>query len=164
MIKLNIKIMILILFLILPACSPNNEKEKDPPDSIFQVGVVEIENVKVNKLFQIVGYLKNSSNRSVEISHGSGMFSYEIYNEDGERILPNGNVLLEHAIGYQVEIRSGEEYRNNGQKQRSKEYYEFVIHQPGNYKVKTNVEFMMNNDGKQKKISLSSESKEFKVQ
>ncbi|MCM3131222.1 hypothetical protein M3629_00395 [Paenibacillus polysaccharolyticus] len=162
MIKLNIKVMTLILFLILPACSASNEK--DPSDSIFQVGVDEFANIKVNKPFQIVGYLKNSSNRSVEISHGSGMFSYEIYNEDGERILPNVNVLLEHAIGYQVEIRSGEEYRNNGQKQRSKEYYEFVIHQPGNYKVKTNVEFMMNNDGKPKKMSLSSESKEFKVQ
>ncbi|MGO4530364.1 hypothetical protein AB4Z30_14880 [Paenibacillus sp. 2TAF8] len=162
MIKLNVKIMILILFLILPACSPNNEK--DPSNSIFQVGIDEIEDVKVNEVFQIVGYLKNSSSRSVEISHGSGMFSYEIYDEDGERILPNGNVLLEHAIGYQVEIRSGEEYRNNGQEQRSKEYYEFVIHEPGNYKVKMHVEFMMNNEGKQKKISLSSESKEFKVQ
>jgi hypothetical protein len=90
--------------------------------------------------------------------------SGEIYNEAGERILPKATMLLEHAIGYQVELRTGEEYRNNGQDQRSKEYYEFVIHQPGNYKVKTNVEFMMNNDGKQKKISLSSESKEFKVQ
>ncbi|SCY87244.1 hypothetical protein SAMN05720606_11119 [Paenibacillus polysaccharolyticus] len=162
MIKLNIKVLSLILLLILPSCSASNEK--DPSDSIFQVGVDEIANIKVNKPFQIVGYLKNSSNRSVEISHGSGMFSYEIYNEDGERILPNGNVLLEHAIGYQVELQPGEEYRNNGQDQRSKEYYEFVIHQPGNYKVKTNVEFMMNNDGKPKKISLSSESKEFKVQ
>ena len=162
MIKLNVKVMILILFLILSACSPNNEK--DPSNSIFQVGIDKIENVKVNEVFQIVGYLKNSSNRSVEISHGSGMFSYEIYNEDGERILPSANVLLEHAIGYQVVIRSGEEYRNNGQEQRSKEYYEFVIHQPGNYKVKMHVEFMMNNEGKQKKISLSSESKEFKVQ
>lgn len=162
MIKLNIKVLSLILFLILPACSANHEK--DPADSIFQVGVDEIANTKVNKTFQIVGYLKNSSKKTVEISHGSGMFSYEIYNEAGERILPDATVLLEHAIGYQVEIRPGEEYRNNGQDQRSKEYYEFVIQQPGNYKVKTHVEFMMNNDGKQKKISLSSESKEFKVQ
>lgn len=162
MIKLNIKIMIFILFLILPSCSPNNEK--DPSNSIFQVGIDEIENVKVNKPFQIVGYLKNPSKKAVEISHGSGMFSYEIYNEAGERILPDETVLLEHAIGYQVELRPGEVYRNNGQDQRSKEYYQFVIHQPGNYKVKTNVEFLMNNDGKQKKISLSSEFKEFKVQ
>ncbi|WP_434752328.1 hypothetical protein [Paenibacillus amylolyticus] len=162
MIKLNIKVMTLILFLILTACSASNEK--DPSNSIFQVGLDEIENVRVNETFQIVGYLKNSSKKTVEISHGSGMFSYEIYNEDGERILPNATVLLENAIGYQVEIRPGEEYRNNGQDQRSKEYYEFVIPQPGNYKVKTNVEFMMDNDGKQKKISLSSESKEFKVQ
>lgn len=161
MIKLNVKIMILILFLILPACSPSNEK--DASDSIFQVGVDDIANIKFNETFQFVGYLKNSSKKAVEISHGSGMFSYEIYNEEGERILPNGNVLLEHAIGYQVELRPGEVYRNNGQDQRSKEYYQFVIHQPGNYKVKTNVEFMMNNDGKQKKISLSSESKEFQV-
>ncbi|WP_145328574.1 hypothetical protein [Paenibacillus xylanexedens] len=162
MIKLNIKVMILILFLILTACSASNEKESS--DSIFQVGIDEIENVKVNKPFQFVGYLKNSSKKAVEISHGSGMFSYEIYNEAGERILPNATVLLEHAIGYQVEIGPGEEYRNNGQEQRSKEYYELVIQQPGNYKVKTHVEFMMNNDDKQKKISLSSESKEFKVQ
>ncbi|MBY0202438.1 hypothetical protein [Paenibacillus cucumis (ex Kampfer et al. 2016)] len=162
MIKLNMKIMTLILFLILPACSASNEK--DPSDSIFQVEVDEIENVKVNETFQIVGYLKNSSKKAVEISHGSGMFSYEIYNEAGERILPDATVLLEHAIGYQVELRPGEEYRNNGQDQRSKEYYEFVIQQPGNYKVKTHVEFMMNNDGKQKKISLSSEFNEFKVQ
>ncbi|KAA8787555.1 hypothetical protein EC604_27355 [Paenibacillus amylolyticus] len=162
MIKLNIKVMTLILFLILTACSASNEI--DPSDSIIQVGVDEITNVKVNETFQIVGYLNNSSNKTVEISHGSGMFSYEIYNEAGERILPKATMLLEHAIGYQVELRTGEEYRNNGQDQRSKEYYEFVIHQPGNYKVKTNVEFMMNNDGKQKKISLSSESKEFKVQ
>ncbi|MDP9701576.1 hypothetical protein J2T16_004518 [Paenibacillus intestini] len=162
MIKLNIKVMTLILFLILPACSASNEK--DPSDSIFQVEVDEIENVKVNETFQIVGFLKNSSKNTVEISHGSGMFSYEIYNEAGERILPDETVLLEHAIGYQVELQPGEEYRNNGQDQRSKEYYEFVIHQPGNYKVKTHVEFMLNNDGKQKKISLSSEFKEFKVQ
>ncbi|WP_342554839.1 hypothetical protein [Paenibacillus sp. FSL R7-0652] len=162
MIKLNMKIITLIILLILSACSPNNEK--DPSDSIFQVDVDEIEDVKVNEKFQIVGYLKNSSMRTVEISHGSGMFSYEIYNEAGEKILPNATVLLEHAIGYQVEIGPGEEYRNNGQDQRSKGYYEFVIDQPGNYKVKTHVEFTMNNDGKQKKISLSSESKEFKVQ
>nr|WP_154982838.1 hypothetical protein [Paenibacillus xylanexedens] len=161
MIKLNMKIITLILFLILPACSASNEI--DPHNSIFQVGVDDIANIKVNETFQFVGYLKNPSKKAVEISHGSGLFSYEIYNEAGERILPNATVLLEHAIGYQVELQPGEEYRNNGQDQRSKEYYEFVIHQPGNYKVKTNVEFMMNNDGKQKKMSLSSESKEFKV-
>jgi hypothetical protein len=61
MIKLNIKVMTLILFLILTACSASNEI--DPSDSIIQVGVDEITNVKVNETFQIVGYLNNSSNK-----------------------------------------------------------------------------------------------------
>ena len=66
MIKMNIKVITLILFLILPACSPNNGK--DASDSIFQVGVDEIANIKVNETFQFVGYLKNLSKSSGDIS------------------------------------------------------------------------------------------------
>ncbi|TLS49806.1 hypothetical protein FE782_22625 [Paenibacillus antri] len=160
--RIKIVISALLLLITLSACTSDIESETH--DSIFQVGVDELKNVKANEAFEIIGYLKNKSKRTLEVSHGSGMFTYEIYNEDGDQILPNTTIFIRNDIGYMVELKADEEYRNNGEGQRSKEYYEFVIHEPGYYKVKMHVEFSINNEGKQEQINISSDLKEFKVE
>jgi signal peptidase I len=161
MTKIKIVICSLLLLAILSGC--RNHVESESHDSIFQVGIDNIEQVKVNEAFEVNGFIKNNSKRTVGISHGSGMFTYEIYTEDGDKIVPKNTTLVINDIGYMVELKSGEEYRNNGEGQRSKEYYEFVITVPGDYKVKMHVEFRMNNEGKQEQIKISSDFEEFRV-
>jgi len=156
--RMKIKLSLLLLIVILSACTNNNTSE-----NIFQVGIDEIKNVKVNEAFEIKGYLRNNSKQTMNISHGSGMFTYEVYDEDGNQIIPNSTILFQNDVGYSVKINSNEEYRNNGDGQRSIEYFQFLIQKPGNYKVKTNVEFRII-DEKNHQINISSDLIEFTVE
>lgn len=109
-------------------------------------------------------HLKNNSKQTLNISHGSGMFTYEVYDEDGVKIFPNNSILFRNDIGYTVEIKSNAEYRDNGEGQRSDEYYQFVIQKPGTYKVKANVEFWVESKGNKEQINLSSDLVQFIVE
>ena len=160
----TIKIVICSLLFLATWSGCRNNVELVSHESIFQAGIDKIEQVKANEAFEVNGFIKNNSKRTIEISHGSGMFTYEIYSEDGDRIFPNGTTLFINDIGYMVELKSGEEYRNNGEGQRSKEFYEFAIKEPGDYKVKMQVELWLKYEGKQEKIHISSDFEEFRVE
>ncbi|MFC6333072.1 hypothetical protein ACFP56_10590 [Paenibacillus septentrionalis] len=158
MIRLKMLISCILFSLILSGCTNKTD------GAIYFVGIDEIKNVKVDEAFEITGYLQNNSKKALDISHGSAMFTYEIYGEDGVQILPSNTVLFRNDVGYTVTIDSYEEYRNNGEDQRSIEYYQFLITEPGVYKVKTNVEFSVLNEDKEDLINISSDWKQFIVE
>jgi len=157
--RIKIKLsMFLFIVILMSGCTNNRISENN-----FQVGIDEIKNVKANEVFEINGYLKNKSNRTMNISHGSDMFTYEVYDEDGNPVPPNRTILYRNDVGYSMEIKPNEEYRNNGEGQRSIEYYQFLIQKPGNYEVKTNVEFW-NMKEKNHQINISSDLIKFTVE
>ncbi|MGN7382040.1 MULTISPECIES: hypothetical protein [unclassified Paenibacillus] len=145
---------------ILIGCS-NSVK---PDASMFEVGIEELQGIRANEPFIITGYLKNNSKHSWEISHGAGMFTYEIVDMEGNRVTRNTGLLIQNAIGYLTQLKPNEVLQNNGEEQRSEEYYTFVIDKPGRYKVRTNVEFRIEHNQEIYEQTLTSEFYEFTVE
>ncbi|WP_168122418.1 hypothetical protein [Paenibacillus sp. HB172176] len=150
----------ILLLSVWSGCS----KEINPNANMFEVGSDKLKSVKVSQSFQITGFLKNNSNQKWNISHGAGMFTYEIYDGDGNLVKQDHNILYRDDIGYLDELKPKTEYRNNGEEHRSKEYYEFKIDKPGVYKIKTRAIFWVRNGEETDKFDLSSSNlNEFEV-
>lgn len=126
-------------------------------ESKFEVGNDELKNIQVNEPFQITGYLRNISNQNLEISYGAGLFTYEIYDSDGKIVQRKDGMLFKNDIGYVAEVKSKAEYRDNGEGQRSKEYYEFKINELGTYRLKTKAEFRIKNEEEYKGFEIISD-------
>lgn len=103
-------------------------------------------------------HLINNSNQTWEISHGAGMFTYEIYDDKGKIVQQEFDMRYRNDVGYSAKLQSKEVYNNNGEENRSKEYYEFQINSPGTYYIKTKAEFRMKN--KEKYVGFEIVSKE----
>jgi len=150
----------LFLFSIVTGCS----EEINPNENLFEVGSDELKSIKTNQPFQITGFVKNNSKQKWDISHGAGMFTYEIYDSDGNLVEQDNDFLYRNDIGYLDELKPKTEYRNNGEEQRSKEYYEFKINKPGVYKIKTEAKFQVRNGEEIEEFYVSSgELNEFAV-
>lgn len=130
------------MFFAMIGCSKPITSKAD----MFEVGSNELKNIKANQAFQITGYLKNNSNQKWNISHGSDMLTYEIYDNNGTVVRQDHGILFRNDIGYLRELEPETEYRNNGEDQRSKEYYEFKIDKPGKYTIKTTAQFQISNE------------------
>ena len=139
-------------------------KDNEPKGNMFEIGVKELTNVQVNRPFEIVGYLKNNSKHSWEITHGSGIFSYEVIDENENPVPQEKGILFRNDVGYFKELEPKEIYSHNGEGQRSKGFYEFTIKKPGKYKVKVNAEFRIEYKGNEYDFKLTSnELHEFTV-
>lgn len=139
--RLSSMIFLFIFIGISAACTPKAEPE--PDESMFRVGIDHLTAVQVNEPFVIRGYLDNISKYPWEILHGAGIFTYKIFDEAGNAV-PREDIpefLFRNDIGYLRTLKPNESYRNNGEEQRSKEFYEFRIPTPGRYKVQVQAEF-----------------------
>ncbi|CAM3153348.1 hypothetical protein PASE110613_17880 [Paenibacillus sediminis] len=143
--------------------SVSTPTETSPNESMFEVGIDELADIKVNHKFEITGFIKNNSVFSWEISHGSGMFTYEIFDKEGNAVKQENKILFRNDIGYVTKMKSNDIYRNNGIGQRSKEFYEFVIKKPGKYKVISKAEFQIKNEDKEIQEFITSKAYEFIV-
>jgi hypothetical protein len=142
----------LMLLFIVTACS----KETTPDEKMFEVGSDDLTNIQASQPFQISGYIKNKSKHKWDISHGADIFTYEIYDSDGNLVKQEYDMLFTNSIGYLSELKPKTEFRNNYEEHRSKEYYEFQIEKPGTYKVKTIATFRIENGDERVEFVLSS--------
>ncbi len=158
--KIILFTLLLSLLFIVTACS----KETTPDEKMFEVGSDDLTNIQASQPFQISGYIKNRSNHKWDISHGAGIFTYEIYDSDGNLVKQDYDMLFTNSIGYVSELKPKMEFRNNYEEHRNKEFYEFQIEKPGTYKVKTIATFRIENGDEQVEFVLSSnELNEFVV-
>lgn len=158
--KITTLVIIIIPFLLLLGCSSTTK----PNENMFEVGIDELIDIKVNQKFIITGHLKNKSKYAWGITHGSGMFTYEILDSEGELVQQESKVLFRNDIGYYHEIKPKEVYRHNGQDQRSREFYEFVIKKSGEYTVRSKVEFwIQTEDNQDENLIFYSDPYEFSV-
>lgn len=156
----NAAVAVFMFMSILVGCS-NSVK---PDASMFEVGIEELQGIRANEPFTITGYLKNNSKHSWEISLGAGMFTYEIVDMEGNPVKRESDMLFQNDIGYLVQIKPNEVYKDNGEEQRSEEFYTFVIDKPGRYKVRTNVEFQIEHNQEIYEQTLTSEFYKFTVE
>ncbi|GIP32140.1 hypothetical protein [Paenibacillus sp. J2TS4] len=145
---------------ILAGCSNSVQ----PDASMLEVGIEELQGIQANEPFIITGYLKNNSKHSWEISHGAGMFTYEIVDAEGNPLKRKSGMLFRNNIGFLTQLKPDEVLHINGEEHRSEEYYTFVIDKPGQYKVRTNVEFRIENKQEINEQKLTSEFYEFSVE
>ncbi|UJF35516.1 hypothetical protein [Paenibacillus hexagrammi] len=154
------RIVLTTLFLsILTGCNKTIKSN----EGMFNVGIDQIEDVKINQPFEIHGYLRNNTSQSIEISFGAGLFTYKIFDEYGNVVPVSDQMLVVNDIGYDTSLGAGEVYRNNGEKQRSKEFYQFTIKKPGHYKVKAVAEFSVKDEEGNKNQKLTSKMYDFTV-
>lgn len=97
--KVLLKIMVFFIFVgAILGCT----KTVQPIESMFQVSVDNMTDVKVNEPFTINGYLTNVSKKSWQLSHGAGMFTYQIVDEEDNlvprEIMPE--FLFRNDIGF----------------------------------------------------------------
>ncbi len=72
------------------------------------------------------------------------MFTYRVFDQEGNQIPYQGDdsgFLFRNDIGFMSKLEAGEVYPDNASEHRSSGYYEFVIDEPGEYTVQTEVTF-----------------------
>lgn len=164
-----------VCFLLLTACSSSvavvgvaqpsgqpttvSAEEHVPIEAAnLEVGVDLPGNISANEAFVISGFLSNLSGNTLSITHGASLFTYELEDASGASVKPQIDFLFRNDIGYSAEIKPDESYRDNGEEHRSKEYYEFVLTEPGEYSVRAKAHFHVEgSDGKRVEIELFSE-------
>lgn len=136
--ELRIIVFLTVLSVLLVNC---NDQKVVPNKEMFSVGIDELTDIKVDQPFTINGFLKNESKYSFKINHGADMFRYQVYDENGNPIPREGGMSFVNAVGWVIDLKSQEDYRNNGEEQRSNELYEFSIFKAGKYKATVTAKF-----------------------
>jgi len=135
-------LLLLVCIGVLIGCSASLSKEYT-----FEAGIRMPEVIPLHQSFEVPGYLKNVSEVTADIMHGSDLFTYQIKDSHGNSLSPtNDNLLYRHDIGYMAAILPDEEYLNNGEEHRSDELYTYTITSPGHYTIQVTASFMMDND------------------
>lgn len=118
----------------------------------------------MNKPFVISGYLENVSERTWQIMHGAGMFTYEVVDDKGQPIPQDNRILFHNDMGSIKELLPNDQYRENGEEHRSRAYYEFTISEPGRYEVRVTADFRLaKQDGIYSEVTLISDTYKFHV-
>lgn len=156
----SVKLVVLgLIAVLLMSCGKTPEFE----ESMFEVGVEGISDIRANVPFQLEGFLKNNSKYTWDIEHGAGLFTYQIFDEKNNLLPYSADLLFQNGIGFMGEFKPGEIYSDNYEEHRSIEYYEFIISEPGNYKVKVAANFLVNNGTTLTEQQIVSELIEFVV-
>lgn len=158
------KVLKLVFLILVVGSIISCSKPSQPNGNMFEVGVDELTSVQANQPFQITGYLKNTSKYSWKITHGAGLFTYELYDMNGDNVPSESKMRFQNDIGLLNEINSNEAYRNNYGEHRSREFFEFVIHEPGQYRVKAKAEFTISHEQKDYEFEIFSDNYEFTVE
>lgn len=158
--RLRILIFVLMVVFVITGCA----KQQFPTEDDFLVEMDSIPEIQHNQSFAFTASLTNTSRRAWKISHGADMFTYEIIDSEGSVVYPENGIMFINSIGYGHTLQPKATYRNNGDEQRSKAYYEYIIKEPGTYTVRSKVQFQVESNGDRSEfITLESEPKHFVV-
>lgn len=169
-------IIIIVVFSLTAGCNRSSNGEADTamnevkgqsnisaPLSMIEVVIASLDPIKAGEPFQVHASLVNRTANDLEISHGADLFTYFITDIQGNPIKQQKPILYIDHIGYMTTLKAGQQYRVNGEGFRSREYYEFIITEPGSYRVKAVAHFRVEDNGKTHEMELESKQYEFIV-
>jgi hypothetical protein len=83
-----------LLVIILAGCQSKSDPTM-PKATMFSVNVDVPDDLKVTEPFLLNGALVNNSNQSWEIQHGADMFTYDVYDMNGDLVLQDITQVIE---------------------------------------------------------------------
>lgn len=156
LIKVVIFSMLVSAFLV--SCNQSAHKPND-----YEVIIDDLGAIFVAQAFQPQAVLKNNTDHTLEITHGADIFTYEIYDNEDVLVEQENLILVQNDIGYNVKLEANQSYKNNGEGHRSKEYYQFILNTPGQYRLKAKAVFYVNHEGKMEQKEIKSSFLDFTV-
>lgn len=139
-----------------------SDKEPIPKVNMFSINVDAPNDLQADKPFIVNGILVNNSNRSWEIRHGAGMFTYDVYYMNDELVLQDIKQRMVNDVGMFKVLKPKENYMNDGEGQVFPKYNVLTLH-AGSYKIVSKVNFNIRHGGKDFKIEIESAPLEIKV-
>ncbi|HIW34305.1 MAG TPA: hypothetical protein IAA29_16100 [Candidatus Paenibacillus intestinavium] len=87
--KRNLSVCLFVVIMTLVGCP--NSIVTTPDASMFNITIDTPTNLQAGESILLTGKLVNHSDSSWELEHGADMFTYDVYDSNGEYILPAGN-------------------------------------------------------------------------
>lgn len=142
----------------------NTEPEDGPSESMFRIEMQVPEEIKAGQSFEVKGFLINTSNHDWDIFHGAGMFTYAIYDDQGELVPRNEKMIAVNDIGIGTTLKPNSKYNYDGQGHVSTKLYELKVNKRGQYEIICQAEFSINYNDKVYEFQIQSDPQAIKVQ
>ncbi|MBD2867187.1 hypothetical protein [Paenibacillus arenilitoris] len=110
--KHAVSIVIMAMILALAGCGTSTPSE--PRADMFSVKVEMPEAARAGETFVVEGALANGSRSEWKIEHGADMFTYAVFDEEGNPVLQDGSKYV-HMIGFGKVLEPDESYSNDGE-------------------------------------------------
>jgi hypothetical protein len=156
------KYSILLVILAITIVGCQSDIESIPKANMFSINVDAPNDLQADKPFVVNGTLINNSNTSWEITHGAGMFTYDVYDMNDELVLQDIELRMVNAIGIVKILKPNENYMYDGEGQVHPKFNELTLH-TGSYKVVSKANFKIKQGGKDFDIEIESSPLKIKV-
>jgi hypothetical protein len=158
--KRYVLVSLIVILITLIGC--RIDSETIPNANMFSINVDAPKALQADELFVVKGTLINNSDSSWEVEHGADMFTYVVYNINGERVLQDVGLRVVNDIGFMMSLKPDETYSNDGEGHVHPKNNEFTL-QAGNYEVISKAEFRIKHGNKYYEFEIDSPHLKIKV-
>lgn len=136
----------------------------EPTEAMFNVDMQIPDRIEAGQPFEVEGSLVNLSDRDWEISHGAAMFTYSVFNDNGEPVPREDRIIAVNDIGLGTTLQPNKKYRYDGEGHVSVKLYELTIKNPGSYRIVGQAEFRIVDDNKSYELGIKSDPQDIVVE
>lgn len=144
--------------------------QSNPTAKNFSVTVAAPKELKADELFIVTGTLVNHSDNPWDVLHGADMFTYDVFDSNGDRVsqgieplMFEGNVVrIVDSIGFTKSLQPQEQYSNDGEGHVSPKNNEYIL-PAGNYTIVSKAKFRIKHEGIGNEFEIESEPLSIKV-
>lgn len=158
--KHYVLVSLLVIIITLVGCQ--SDTETIPKAKMFSINVDAPKDLQADELFVVEGTLVNNSDSSWEVEHGAAMFTYVVYQVNGEPILQDAVLRSVDDIGMIKFLKPDETYSNDGEGHVNPKNNEFTL-QTGSYEVVSKAKFTIRHGGKKYEFEIESPPLKIKV-
>lgn len=166
--KRNLSICLFVVIMTLVGCS--NSTVTTPDAGMFNIIVDTSTDLQAGESILLTGKLVNHSDSSWELEHGADMFTYDVYDSNGNRVsqsveplMVEGNIVrMVNSIGFMKSLQPMEQYSNDGEGHVYPKNNEYIL-PAGNYTIVSKAKFRIKHDGTGYEFEIESEPLSIKV-
>lgn len=158
--KHSILVSLLVIIITLVGCQ--SDTETIPKAKMFSIKVDTPKDLQADKLIIVNGALVNNSNSSWEVEHGADMFTYDVYDIEGELVLQDVKQRTVNGIGFRITLKPNDSYSYDGEEHVFPKYNELTL-QAGSYEIVSKAKFRVKYGGKNYDFGIKSTPFKIKV-
>jgi len=154
--------------IVLVGCQ--SDQKSTPVANNFSLHVDAPEDLQAGELFIITGTLVNQSDNTWDIQHGAAMFTYDVFDSNGDEVsqgieplmFESNVVRIINDIGFIKSLQPQEQYSNDGEDHVSPKNNKYIL-PTGNYTIVSKAKFRIPYDGTGYEFEIESEPLSIKV-